>query len=261
MQEQPPDNRGLRLTRRGLISSGGAATAAALIARQPGALAAAADAAAAAPSPLRRSSYAGLEGSTFSVGAGTAATRMKLGRIADLTGAPGSDDAFSLSLSGATSSRIEQGTHRFSHSSLGTFDLFVTPVESHGSEQRYEVIVNRPAPRKLDPAPAPPAQTAKPEPAAPRPGAIVRVTARRTPKGVSCGVRLARGAKVTRVTAWLVRGDRVVGAATTRRVKDGRVKLLVRTAKPLRRSGYEVVLIASSPDGRTASKRTRVTRP
>ena len=268
MEDERPSHHGPRFTRRGLISTGGAATAAALVARPPAALAAAADALAATPSPLRRASYAGLAGSSFRIGTGAAATGAKLQGISDLTGAPGSDDAFSLLFAGPSSSAVEQGIHRFSHSSLGEFELFVTPIESHGKEQRYEAIVNRP-PRRSVPTPPTPARAAEPTAAAAagaaqgagaRAAAIARATARRSPKGVTCSVRLTGDADVESLTAWLVRGKRIVGAATTSRIAKGRAKLLVRTERPLRRAGYEVVVIATEADGQVASKRARVTR-
>jgi hypothetical protein len=62
---------------------------------------------------------------------------------------------------------------------------------------------------------------------------------------------------VRELTAWLQRGDRVV-AATSRRVKRSRVEFNLKSAKRLRKGGYEVVLMATAADGEQSYMAKRV---
>jgi hypothetical protein len=122
---------------------------------------------AAAPGHLRRSAYTGLEGSTFAV-AGAAPQSVRLLSISDVAGAAsqgrlvGSDDAFVLTFAGGVSSPLASGIHALSHPWLGSFDVFVSPVDVPAGDQRYEVLVDRSVG-----APKPPPEPAASKPAAP----------------------------------------------------------------------------------------------
>ena len=51
--------------------------------------------------------------------------------------------AFALLFQGPAASRLEQGTYKLQHGTLGVFDLFVVPMESSGEAPRYEAVFNR----------------------------------------------------------------------------------------------------------------------
>lgn len=53
-------------------------------------------------------------------------------------------EAFSL-LFGEAGNEIPAGIHAFHHPALGSFPLFVSPVEQGRNGQRYEAVVNRQA--------------------------------------------------------------------------------------------------------------------
>jgi hypothetical protein len=244
---------GPRLTRRRLFGTGGAATAAVLLAG-PGA--GMANATAVLPSHLRRSSYAGLSGETFRVAGGT----LTLHSVADLPGTPaGSDDAFSLIFTG---SGPAQGIHSFSHPDLGAFELFLAPVDDPGATPRYEAIVNRTVgvprtPPHPNGGPAGGSRLALP----PEESFLIRrASARRVPGGVACEVVFAEDAEVKRVAAWLVRGDKVLGAASRRGNRKRRMKLRLRHLRRLRGGRHVVVVIVTAADGRTSARRVRLAR-
>jgi hypothetical protein len=129
------------LTRRSLLRTGAAAAAAMLVGLRPWAPAAAA----ASAGHLLHSSYTGLEGQSFAIGAGA----LRLLSVSDLAGAAvdpslaGSEDAFALTFSGPLDAALEAGTHTLSHADLGSFELFVSPVEQPRSDRRYEAVVDR----------------------------------------------------------------------------------------------------------------------
>jgi len=129
-----------RLTRRSLIRSG-TAVAATLVGLRPWAPARAA----AAPSHLLRSSYADLVGRRFTTGS----VELRLLAVSDLAGAAaspslvGNEDAFALAFSGPLDAPLGAGTHPMRNAELGTFELFVSPVERPRSDRRYEAVVDR----------------------------------------------------------------------------------------------------------------------
>jgi hypothetical protein len=47
---------------------------------------------------------------------------------------------FSLEFRGPGESLMEQGTHRFQHRTLGTFELFVVPIGRDDTGIRYEAV-------------------------------------------------------------------------------------------------------------------------
>jgi len=129
------------LTRRSLLRAGAVAAATTLLGIRPWS----ATPAAAAAGHLRRSAYTGLIGQGFAVGS----LELRLLAVADLAGAAfdkslaGSEDAFALTFAGPLGPALEAGTHILSHAALGTFELFVGPVEQPRADRRYEAVVDR----------------------------------------------------------------------------------------------------------------------
>ena len=106
---------------------------------------AAAPAAAAPGSHLIRSSYTGLSQTSFAVGS----AELELQSISDVAGAAldaslaGSEDAFVLTFSGPVAQPLESGTQTVSHPELGTFELFVSPIERPSGDCQYEAAIDR----------------------------------------------------------------------------------------------------------------------
>jgi hypothetical protein len=131
----------ITLTRRSLLRTGALATAATLVGLERWAPARAR----AAASHLVRSSYAGLVGQRFAAGP----VELRLLSVADVAGAAGdpslagSEDAFVLTFSGRLDAALEAGTHTLSNAELGTFELFLSPVEQPRDDRRYEAVVDR----------------------------------------------------------------------------------------------------------------------
>jgi hypothetical protein len=129
------------LTRRSLMRMGAAATATMVVGLRLWAPARAS----AASDHLLRSSYAGRLGQRFSTGS----VGLELLSVADVAGAAadrslsGSEDAFVLTFAGPLDSGLEAGTHTLSNAELGTFELFVSPVEQPRGDRRYEGVVDR----------------------------------------------------------------------------------------------------------------------
>jgi hypothetical protein len=129
------------LTRRSLLRSAAAAAAASFVGLHvwPPAHAGA------AASHLRRSSYAGLVGKSFTADS----VGLKLLAVSDVAGAAvdeslaGSEDAFVLEFSGPLDHPLAGGTHTLSHPRLGQFDLFVSAVDQPRPDRRYEAVVDR----------------------------------------------------------------------------------------------------------------------
>lgn len=261
-----PASRGSGLTRRGLIAAGSASAAAAFISGRGGiALAADGGADSEVASHLLRSSYAGLEGRPFRLAAGASATTVTLDAVSDLAGTPaGSDDAFALVFSGPAAEAATQGVKRVTNSQLGSFDMFLVPVDAPGAEQSWEAVVNRSvgAPRR-PPAPGgthgsqeAPEDASTPDGGAARRHAVIRrVSGRRTPRGATLDVLLAPDADVEHVAAWLVRGRRVLGTASRDDVRSRRLTLRVKTRRPVSAAPHALLVIALTADGAMVSKR------
>ena len=256
----------LVLTRRRALQAGGAGAAAAFLLVNPWAskAIAAAEGTTEVSDYLLRSAWLGVTNPQFAVGNGT----LTLERVADLPAAAnvtalrGSEDAFTLTFSGA---KLEQGIHEIRHSELGSFYVYVGEVGAPGDE-RLEVVVNR-LERGRRRAPTPPSATQRPtgahgsKPAEPDDGdkpAIRAISLKRGKRGARCVAKLDADANVRELTAWLRRGDRVV-AATTRKVKRSRIEFNLKTAKRLRKGGYEVVLMATNSNGEQSYRAKRVT--
>jgi hypothetical protein len=88
---------------------------------------------------LRRASWVALAGGKVAV----SRVHLRLAEVADLPHLAGRDDAFRLELIGDPGA-LAGGIHPFRHAALGSFELFVSPVESVvRGLQRYEVVVDR----------------------------------------------------------------------------------------------------------------------
>jgi hypothetical protein len=249
------------MTRRALLQAGAAATAASLFGGRLWSPAAAA----AAPGHLKRSAYAGLTGGGFRA----SGTDLKLLSVADLAARPalaGSEDAFALAFSGPLGAPLESGIQTFSHPALGSFDLFVTPVDLPDGDRRYEVVVDRsvgalpdpPEPVRHDPAPAPATAPAQ-EPAAAPPARrkrlplLRRVALRRTARGARADLVVRPG--VRRVHVKLLRRGRVIATAA-RDVRDHRATLRFGGALPA--GAYTLVVTATDRHGERVVRRRRV---
>jgi hypothetical protein len=251
------------LTRRGLLQAGGVASFAALAGGRPWAPAAAR--AASAASPFARSTYTGITGTDFAVGGQT----LRLVSVSDLPAAAtdtklaGSEDAFSLILTGPAGSRLPQEVQAFSHPQIGSFELFVVPVDAATSDQLYEVVVNSwMPPRKPKPAAphaAPNAGAAKPKPKhVPKP-AVRRISLRRLRRGLACKLTLGPKTEVAVVAAWLMRGERVVAAASKRHLRGReRVALELPSRHRVRKGRYHLVVLTQDRKGRQEYKRQLV---
>ena len=74
---------------------------------------------------------------------------LQLQSISDVAGAAldasleGSEDAFVLTFSGPLAQPLESGTHTLSHPELGTFELFISPIERPSTDCRYEAVIDR----------------------------------------------------------------------------------------------------------------------
>lgn len=130
------------ITRRSLLRGGAGIAAVTLVGLRPWS---AATAAAATPGWLRRSAYAGLTGQEFSAGT----VPLRLLSVADVGGAvrsralAGSEDAFVLTFAGPVDAPLVSGVHALANATLGSFELFLSPVERPSAELHYEVVVDR----------------------------------------------------------------------------------------------------------------------
>jgi hypothetical protein len=256
------------ITRRSLLRTGAAAAAATLVGVRPW------DpprAAAAAPAGhLLRSSYAGLTGQSFA----TESAELRLLSVSDLAGAAvqpslaGSEDAFALAFSGPLDRALEAGTHTLHHADLGTFELFVSPVEQPRSDRRYEAVVDRSVGAPKSPpkrvAPAAPATgtpaVAADAPAAARPRVrlLRRVRFHRTARGARAVIALRPAANAERVHGRLMRRGKTVAVAS-RTVREQRAVLRFRDAPDLPSGTYTLVLMFVDDAGLFVTRRRRVT--
>jgi hypothetical protein len=187
-----------------------------------------------------------------------AGATLTLVEVADIQGAQRrSDNAFSLLFKGPRGAAAD-GPTSLRHPELGGFELFLAPVAAPGADQRYEAVINRSvAPSAPADPPAAPALVAAPPPAGPR-ARVRRAIARRSARGAV--VTLTVGPEVEEISAWLVRGGRVLAASSRAAVRGRRVRIRMRTRRPLRAGRHHVVVIATAADGTTGSARIRVRR-
>src|SRR4051812_14047269 len=240
---QPDASPDRGITRRRLLATGGAAGAAAVVGLRPWDPAAAKAADADTPAYLRRSSYLRLSSPDFGSSRLGQGAGLKLVSVSDLSDPKlaNSEDAFALTFTSDTA--FEAGTRRFAHPDLGVFELFIAPVEGHGS---YEAIVNRSVgvpKRAPHPANTPPDQKKPPPPKHVRAAAVRNARLRRVGKRLVAQVALDPEAHVKSVTVWLPRAGGVVAANDVRHA-PGRARLSVQlpTGKRLRGGRYELTV-------------------
>ena len=53
-------------------------------------------------------------------------------------------ECFSIEFQGSKQTPLEQGTFELTHETLGTFSLFMTPVEEDERSRTYQAVFNRP---------------------------------------------------------------------------------------------------------------------
>jgi hypothetical protein len=259
-------NEPIGLTRRSLIYGGATAGVAVAIGMRPPGAAALVTAGAA--SPLTRSAYVGLEGTTFTVATGAAPVKLRLESVADLASAEtkralvGSDDAFALTFTGPLSDPLDSGIHTLHHPSLGSFELFSSPVDDADAVQRYEIVVDRSVGVAKAPATAPGAE-ARREATAPRPEPelsatlVRRASLRRAGRWARCEVVLLETVSARRVRVRLLHKGRQLATAT-RALSDGRAVMRLESAQRLRAGSYTLVVTAVAADGRRTVERRRV---
>src|SRR5262245_24529538 len=61
---------------------------------------------------------------------------LKVGKTAKL-------DTFSVIFRGPRNTKLESRTYRVSHAAMGTFELFLSPVNDHRKERFYQAVFNR----------------------------------------------------------------------------------------------------------------------
>jgi hypothetical protein len=245
-----PTSRGF--TRRTLLRTSGAAALLSLVgvkAAKPARARAASTSD--APAYLRLAGYSGLQGQSFDAGSAT----LQLLQVSDLErvkyerALAGADDAFSLTFSGPTSHSLTQGVHTLRHPRLGSFDLFLVPVDQPDGDQRYEAVVDRTV--KLggsSSAPSAPAAPAKPKPPVVKAHRrrLLRVRGHRLRRGAVCELTFAKDAKVVTVEVWLMRRGHPY-ASVTRRV-HGRRSLRLRLPSRHRLRAGRYVLVTAERD-------------
>lgn len=248
-------------------------------------LPAASAAAAAAPPHLRRSSYLGFVGRPFAVDGGP---ELRLVSVRDLdrartdAGLRDHEEAFVLTFAGPIAPVAASGIHPLRHPELGTATLFITPVQRAGTEQAYEVLVDRtvrlaswldappvdetaletavPAASAADrsvhsaPSPAVPAPASRPKPSRLR----IRAKAQRTGSRVATDLQFPGGG-VQAVRVRLMRGGRT-HARGEGAVRQGRATLSLKPLRRTPRGTYELVITATDRRGHvtTVSRSVKV---
>jgi hypothetical protein len=267
-------HRPIGITRRSLLYTGATAGVAVAIGVRPAGAAGAAGAA--APEHLTRTAYSGLEGTNFTIETGARPVVLRLESVSDVAGAAsrralvGSDDAFSLRFSGPLAAPLDSGIHTLHHPSLGSFELFSSPVDAPDEDRHYEVVVDRSvgvarAQSNAPQAPQAPAQAPespdnggrRPEPEPPAAALVRKASLRRAGRWARCEVVLHRTVSAERVRCRLLRNGRLVATAA-RDVTDRRAVMRLEATRPLRSGTYTLVVIAVDADGKKTSERKRV---
>jgi hypothetical protein len=257
----------IHLSRRRLIQLGGGATAALYLPSF-----ASVAVASGVPASLKRSSYASLVGASFTSDAGalTLTAVSDLARAASDPSFAGRDDAFALSLSGPTGSVLQSGIHTLSNSTVGSFDIFISPVDDPGADQAYEVVVDRSVPIGLadDVAPQPLAQSngaagvAEVEPSsrlvsgggtAGHVALVEFASVARRGGLLTVDVRVARGKGIVAVAVSLSRGGTQYARASGR-LRGGRaVRLTMRRLRKVRAGHYQLRVTTTDSHGRRSA--------
>lgn len=253
------------LTRRRLLQGGAGALAVAVIDLHSW-VPAFASSINSAPAYLQRSSYTPLLGQNFAANIEGQAQTLKLLSISDVerTGLVGANDAFVLELSGALGKSIEQGIHTLKHPTLGTFNLFLTPVDQPRSAQNYAIVIDRsvaigdtevPAPATTTVEDAQPnslgpqnsAHSLRPKPSAHH-SVFHEIQVHRAGRDVAATITFAPHAHVESLHAWLLHDDRPLAAAT-HHVDGSHAHLRLHPARRPAAGGYEIKLIATATEG------------
>jgi hypothetical protein len=257
------------LTRRTLLCAGATASAAVALGVRPWA------ASAAGPGYLTRSAYAGLEGASFTVETGARPVLLKLESVSDVAGAANrralvaSEDAFALKFSGPMATPLDSGIHTLHHPSIGSFELFSSPVDAPEDNRHYEVVVDRSVGVPRAPTNAPKAtepqrvQPREPEPepkphAKPEAAILRRASLRRAGRWARCEIVLAGALDAKRVRGRLLRKGKVLASAS-RAVDGTRAVLRFESAQKLPAGIYTLAVTAFDADGKATSQRKRVT--
>lgn len=224
---------------------------------------------------LRRSTYLDLSTTAFTAVVDGGSHKLELVGVEDLPVAASvpmlrdSDDAFSLRFRGDGRDVFSQGTQEISHPQLGTFSLFVVPIEQRTGTQDYEAVIDRTVripkigdgggPRPVDPKGR--GSTSSGGGIGDRrivPG-LKRATLRRSNSGrkLCAEIALSNGASVKSVNATLLRRGRVVGSATAS-PRGGRALLRFATRPALRGAGYVLALTAIDGNGQVTRMRKQL---
>jgi hypothetical protein len=277
MPDSPPANpTSSELTRRRLLVKAGAAGAGTLALGALGkvGLDGTARAAGIGNDALRRSSYLDLSTTAFTATVDGGSHKLELIGVEDLPVAASvptlrdSDDAFSLRFRGDGRDSFPQGTWAVSHPQLGSFQLFMVPIEQRTGTQDYEAVIDRTvsAPSRDDggvPRPVDPGDRASTSSAGgvgdrrivPR---LRRATLRRSRSGrrLWAEVALGNASSVKSVNATLLRRGKVVGSASAS-PRGGRALLRFGTRPPKRGASYVLALTAIDGNGQV----TRLRKP
>lgn len=264
------------LTRRRLLARAGAAGAGAvwLGALGKGPLADIAGATVFDQDALRRSSYLQLSSPAFTALAEGTSHHLELIAVEDLPIAASvpalrdRDDAFSLRFRGEGRAAFAQGTHELRHPELGSFSLFLAPIEQLSETQDYEAVVDRTIPVPSlgdDGAPEPVEPGDRGQPAgrgigSGRPAARLRhASLRRSSSGRTLVADLAitGGDAAEQIQATLLRRGRPVGRATAR-ARRGRALLRFPTRAPRRDAAYVLQVVVVGADGQVTTARRRL---
>ena len=138
------------VSRRGLLRGGAAALVSAGVPfRSLGVLfpavagAAPAQAPAGTAAPLTQASFAACLNTSFRIGAKPSAVDIVLVQVTPGIKPSAAGDCFSLLFSGPSAKTFVSGTYTVTHSSLGTFPLFVGPVGKPPKKPSYEAVFTR----------------------------------------------------------------------------------------------------------------------
>jgi len=138
----------MSMSRRRLLEGGAAAlVCTALPMRSLGLLfpdsAFAAPAAARAAPGLRLTTFAPLVGTSFGATVGASHVNLRLAKATKGQKVTRQGENFSLLFDGAAGAPFGQGTYTFTHPSIGSFPMFVVPVNQAKAAPTYEAVFNR----------------------------------------------------------------------------------------------------------------------
>jgi len=99
------------------------------------------------PGKLSRIHFARFVGSTMRMTGGGHSRKVVLAAVDDIAAAPARDpNRFAvLFRTRRSSAAMPQGVYRFRHSTFGSVDLFVVPVDRGVRARYYQAVINRPS--------------------------------------------------------------------------------------------------------------------